>query len=67
LLRLAQSRGQAALLYARLADQRRDSRLGARARDLASQSAAVMAEMKEAQLDSWPREERDQVRVLATP
>jgi tRNA A-37 threonylcarbamoyl transferase component Bud32 len=67
LLRVAQSRGDAALLYERVAEQRRDDKLWTRARNLASQSTAVMQELKEPQMERWPRADRERVKALAGP
>jgi hypothetical protein len=65
ILRLAQARGEAALLYGRVGEERHDAALEARARALAEQSVAALGELTESQMGNWPRESRDRVRALA--
>jgi tRNA A-37 threonylcarbamoyl transferase component Bud32 len=67
LMRVAQSRGDASFLYARIADERHDDGLRARARDLAAQSVAAMAALREEQMEKWPRADRERVKALAAP
>jgi hypothetical protein len=63
-LRLAQARGEAALLFARIAEERSDEKLRTRARTLAAASTAVMGELKEPQMAAWPVAARERVKAL---
>jgi hypothetical protein len=64
-LRVAQAQGEAALLFAAVAGERKDEAVRAKAWNYARQSAKVMAQLKEDQLGNWAKEDRERVLALA--